>query len=138
MPPEGAGFVPSDEDTASVLAWFAEWDVLAAEAKIDQMADLAMFPVNTVTTNGAGEGFAEPWDREKFLAQMGEAVGGGGDVSMESVRTPHFISADLVFVITDAKITMGDQVVHARYGDLLVRSGGKWAFQTMVQGGWAA
>ena len=76
MPADGGGFAPSGKDTASVLAWFAEWDQLAAEAKIDQMADMAMFPVNTVTTNAEGEGFAEPWDREKFRAQMGEAVGG--------------------------------------------------------------
>ncbi len=61
----------------------------------------------------------------------------GEKVSMESVRTPHFLSPHLVFVITDAEITMGDQVVQARYGDLLVRSGGRWTFQTMVQGGWA-
>ncbi|MBY8853431.1 nuclear transport factor 2 family protein, partial [Saccharothrix sp. MB29] len=61
---------------------------------------------------------------------------GEGDVRMESVRTPHFVNADLVFVITDATITAGESSQVVRYGDLLVKVDGRWLFQTMVQGGW--
>jgi hypothetical protein len=61
---------------------------------------------------------------------------GDGDVHMESVRTPVFVNADLVFVITDATITASGFSQVARYGDLLVKTDGEWLFQTMVQGGW--
>ena len=54
----------------------------------------------------------------------------------DPVRTPHFINENLVFVITDATITAGGHSHAVRYGDLLVRTGDRWRFQTMVQGGW--
>ncbi|GAA1277108.1 hypothetical protein GCM10009634_20510 [Saccharothrix xinjiangensis] len=113
-----------------MLAWFEEWDALAVAKDVEAMAGMALFPVNAVT-----DGSAQSWDRERFLRDMAASLG-DGDVGMESVRTPHFVSADLVFVITDATITAGDHSQVVRYGDLLVRSGGKWLFQTMVQGGW--
>ncbi|QFZ17977.1 hypothetical protein [Saccharothrix syringae] len=124
------GFVPTDEDVAGVLAWFEEWDALAVAKDVEAMAGMALFPVNAVT-----DGSAQSWDRARFLADMGANLG-GGDVRMESVRTPHFVSADLVFVITDATITVGGHSQVVRYGDLLVKTGGRWLFQTMVQGGW--
>ncbi|MFD7653455.1 nuclear transport factor 2 family protein [Actinosynnema sp. NPDC059797] len=130
VPGSGAGFVPTDEDVAGVLAWFEEWDALAVAKDVEAMAGMALFPVNAVT-----DGSAQAWDRERFLRDM-EANLGGGDVKMESVRTPHFVNADLVFVITDATITAGDFSQVVRYGDLLVKRDGKWLFQTMVQGGW--
>ncbi|MFC5059315.1 nuclear transport factor 2 family protein [Saccharothrix xinjiangensis] len=130
VPSGGAGFAPTEEDVAGVLAWFEEWDALAVAKDVEAMAGMALFPVNAVT-----DGSAQSWDRERFLRDMAASLG-DGDVGMESVRTPHFVSADLVFVITDATITAGDHSQVVRYGDLLVRSGGKWLFQTMVQGGW--
>ncbi|OLF19342.1 hypothetical protein [Actinophytocola xanthii] len=126
----GAGFVASDEDVAGVLAWFEKWDALAVAKDVEAMADMAMFPVNAVT-----DGSAESWDRSRFLTAMAEQLG-GGDVQMESVRTPVFLHAGLVFVVTDATITVGDFSQTVRYGDLLVKRDGEWLFQTMVQGGW--
>jgi hypothetical protein len=117
-----------DAGMDEVLEWFERWDALAMAGDVEQMADMALFPVNAVT-----DGQATSWDRERFLHDMAEQVGGGGDLKMESVRTPHFINDNLVFVITEGTIN-GTPV---RYGDLLVRVDGAWKFQTMVQGGWA-
>ncbi|MGM1061188.1 nuclear transport factor 2 family protein [Saccharothrix sp. Mg75] len=130
VPGSGAGFTPTDEDVAGVLAWFAEWDALAVAKDVEAMADKALFPVNAVT-----DGSARSWDRARFLADMAASLG-DGDVGMESVRTPHFLTADLVFVITDATITADGHAQVVRYGDLLVKVDGRWLFQTMAQGGW--
>ncbi|MDU0292565.1 nuclear transport factor 2 family protein [Saccharothrix longispora] len=130
VPSSGAGFAPTDEDVAGVLAWFEEWDALAVAKDVEGMADKALFPVNAVT-----DGSARSWDRARFLTDMAASLG-EGDVRMESVRTPHFVNADLVFVITDATITAGESSQVVRYGDLLVKVDGRWLFQTMVQGGW--
>jgi hypothetical protein len=129
--PAQGGFAPSPADIDQVLAWFSRYDTLAVDKDIEAMADQAMFPLNEVT-----DGYAAACDRDKFVAQMTEQLGEAGDVSMESVRTPHFINENLVFVITDATITTGQYSQQVRYGDLLVKSGGEWKFQTMVQGGW--
>ncbi|MDG4667825.1 nuclear transport factor 2 family protein [Mycobacterium sp. 236(2023)] len=129
--PAHGGFAPSPSDVQDVLAWFDRYDALAVGKDIEAMADQAMFPLNEVT-----DGFAASCDRDKFVAQMTEQLGGSGEVSMNSVRTPHFINENLVFVITDATITAGEFSQAVRYGDLLVKAGGAWKFQTMVQGGW--
>ncbi|MBB5800561.1 threonine aldolase [Saccharothrix ecbatanensis] len=125
-----AGFVPTDEDVASVLAWFEKWDALAMAKDVEAMAGMALFPVNAVT-----DGAAQSWERARFVNDMAATLG-EGDVRMESVRTPHFVNANLVFVITDATITVGEFSQVMRYGDLLVKTDGQWLFQTMVQGGW--
>ncbi|HEX7307684.1 nuclear transport factor 2 family protein [Lentzea sp.] len=109
-----------------IMRWFEQWDALAKAGDVEAMADMALFPINTVTG-----GSAASWDRETFLREMGAQL--GGDVEMESTRTPHFLDDDLVFVITDGTIN-GTTV---RYGDLLTKVGGEWKFQTMAQGGWA-
>ncbi len=135
--PTSNGNVASDGDRASVAAWFAKYDALAAKQDFEAMADMAMFPLNEVTDDGAGNGQAQQCSRAQYLAQMAEVMGGsGGDVTMESTRTPHFISDGLVFVITEGTVTYGGQTQPVCYGDLLVKKDGQWLFQTMVQGGW--
>lgn len=129
--PQHAGFAPSSADVVDVLDWFARYDALAVAKDIDGMADQAMFPLNEVT-----DGKAESCDRRRFVAQMAEQVGGSDDITMDSVRTPHFINENLVFVITDATIAAGEFSQQVRYGDLLVKTIDGWKFQTMVQGGW--
>jgi hypothetical protein len=129
--PAHAGYAPSHADRKDVLNWFARYDALAVTKDVEGMADQAMFPLNEVS-----DGKAESYDRQRFVAQMHEQVGGSGDITMESVRTPHFINENLVFVITDATITAGEFSQQVRYGDLLVKTPGGWKFQTMVQGGW--
>lgn len=135
--PVSKSYVPSDEDRAGVTVWFEKYDALAAKQDFEAMADMAMFPLNEVTDDGAGNGRAEQCNRDQYLAQMAQVMGGSSeDVTMESTRTPHFISDGLVFVITEGTMTYGGQTQPMRYGDLLVKKDGRWLFQTMVQGGW--
>lgn len=129
--PEQGGFTPTAADVEGVLAWFERYDAMAVAKDVEGMADQAMFPLNEVT-----DGRADPCDRDHFVAQMTEQLSGSGDFTMESIRTPHFLNRNLVFVITDATIAGADFAQHVRYGDLLVKSEGRWKFQTMVQGGW--
>ncbi len=129
-------FRPTDEDRASVLAWFERYDALAQARDFEAMADVALFPLNEVTDDGQGNGTATQLGREAYVAQMAEVMG-GGEYTMQSTRTPHFLSDALVFVVTDAVLTVGEHSQQLRYGDLLVKVGGEWRFQTMVQGGWS-
>lgn len=129
-------FVPSEAEVASVRAWFAEWDKLALAGDIEALADRSLFPVNTLTTDEQGNGVAESWDRPTFIERMTAATAGAEGVSMMSVRTPHFISADLVMVVTEAEIIAPEKTFRARYGDILVKRQGSWVFQTMLQAGW--
>ena len=134
--PSTSGFVPSEADLASVQAWFELYDALAAAQDYEGMADQAVFPLNEVTDDGQGNAHAEQFGREGFVAQMADVMGGGGDVTMKTTRTPHFLSAGLVFVVTEGTMTYGGQSQPIRYGDLLLKVDAQWRFQTMVQGGW--
>lgn len=136
MDAAAAGATVVREDTEEVLAWFARYDTLVAAGDLEAMADMASFPINEVTDDAGGFGVTGPCDRDTFLAQMREIVGGAGEVSMESVRHPIFLSRALCFVVTDATITAHGQSQQMRYGDLLVRTVEGWRFQTMVAGGW--
>ncbi len=134
--PAAEPYIPTDEDRASVEAWFREYDALAAKVDIEKLADLAVFPLNVVSDNAAGEAAAAQWTREQYMATMAQVMGGAGDVRMESVRTPHFLSAGLVVVFTEATMTWEGGGRRMRYADLLIRNDGRWRFQTMVQSGW--
>jgi hypothetical protein len=134
--PVAGVFEPTDDDRASVLAWFERYDALAAADDFEAMADLAVFPLNEVTDDGNGNATAVQLDRTAYLEQMAEVMGGTGEYSMESARTAHFLSDALVFVVTEATLTVGEHRQQLRYGDLLVKVDGAWRFQTMVQGGW--
>lgn len=131
-----AGAAAPGEHVQEVLDWFARYDELVLAGDLDAMADQACFPVNEVTDDASGHGFAAPCDREKFLAQMRDVVGGAGDLEMASTRHPVFLSRALCFVVTDATFTSGGRTTQMRYGDLLVRTPDGWRFQTMVAGGW--
>ncbi|MEV1145795.1 hypothetical protein [Micromonospora sp. NPDC049799] len=135
-PPVDPGFVPDPADLAELDEWFRRYDALAEAGDVAGTADLAMFPLNTVTDDAAGEGSARQLDRAAYLEMMGGVLGGGGDLTMESRRTPYFLTRSLVVVFTDAEFTVDGERQRVRYADLLVRAGGQWRFQTMVQGGW--
>ncbi|WP_030610470.1 hypothetical protein [Streptomyces sclerotialus] len=134
--PEAAGYVPTERDRREVDAWFARYDALSAEVDVERMADMAVFPLNLVTDDSAGDGWTGQWSRAEFIRTMEEVMGGDDEVSFESKRTPHFLSASLVVVFTDAVFTVGGRRQAVRYADVLVKRGGAWAFQTMIQGGW--
>jgi hypothetical protein len=130
------GYVATEQDKESVAAWFTEYDGHAAANDVAKMADMAMFPLSVVSDDADGNGVAGQWTREQFVEGMNAALGGASDVKMESVRTPHFLTKDLVVVITEATVTYEGGSRQMRYADLLVKSQGRWVFQTMVQGGW--
>lgn len=132
--PAAAGYAATDAEIREILDWFDRYDALVAAGDLEAMADMAAFPLNEVTDSG-GYGFATACDGERFLAQMRDAVGGAGNVSMESARHPVFLSPALAFVVTDSTITAGGDTHHLRYGDLLIRTAAGWRFQTMVAGG---
>lgn len=132
------GYTAGEQETGEVLAWFERYDALVAAGDFEAMADLAAFPLNEVTDNTDGHGVAGPCDRERFVAQMRDVVGGAGEVTMESTRHPVFLSSALVFVVTDAAFTAEGQTHRMRYGDLLVKTDTGWRFQTMVAGGFRA
>ncbi|MER6305864.1 DUF4440 domain-containing protein [Streptomyces sp. NPDC001739] len=135
LPP--TGYVPTTEDRASLDAWFAEYDAQSAKRNIERMADMAVFPLNLVSDDAAGNGRSAQWDREQFVATMTHVMGDGSeDIGFESTRTPVFLSPALAVVFTDSTMTIQGETQQLRYADILIRQDGKWAFQTMIQGGW--
>ncbi|MGW8555109.1 DUF4440 domain-containing protein [Streptomyces tubercidicus] len=132
-----AGYVPTAEDRASLDAWFAEYDAQSAQRNVQRMADMAVFPLNLVSDDAAGNGRSAQWDREQFIATMTQVMGDGSeDLTFESTRTPVFLSPAMAVVFSDSTMTMDGETRQLRYADILVRRDGKWAFQTMIQGGW--
>ncbi|MBN3931631.1 nuclear transport factor 2 family protein [Streptomyces verrucosisporus] len=136
------GYTPTEEDLRSVEEWFASYDELASSPtpeNIERMADMAVFPLNLVTDGSDGDGRTGQWDRRRYTGTMNAVMGGAGDgeVRFESARTPLFLSSCLVVVFTDSVMTAGGEEHRMRYADILVRRGGVWRFQTMVQSGWA-
>lgn len=129
-----AGHPATEREVQEILDWYARYDALVGAGDLESMADMAAFPLNEVTDSG-GYGVAAMCDRERFLAQMRDVVGGAGEVSTESVRHPVFLSPALAFVVTEATITVGGDTHQPRYGDLLLRTPDGWRFQTMVAGG---
>lgn len=134
-----AGYTPSAAELASVDAWFAAYDAHSAKREIERMADLAVFPLNLVSDDSAGEGASAQWDREQFVATMTQVMSGGGDgdLTFDSVRTPVFLSSAMAVVFTDSTMTTAaGETQQLRYADVLIKRNGEWAFQTMIQGGW--
>ncbi|MEU3600938.1 nuclear transport factor 2 family protein [Streptomyces sp. NPDC006798] len=132
-----AGYTPTADDLASIDAWFADYDAAAARRDVEAMADRAVFPLNLVSDNEAGDAATAQWDRRQFIETMTYVMGDGSeDIGFESVRTPVFLSAAMAVVFTDSTMTAQGATQRLRYADILVRQGGKWAFQTMIQGGW--
>ncbi|MFE6737135.1 DUF4440 domain-containing protein [Streptomyces tubercidicus] len=132
-----AGYVPTAEDRASLDAWFAEYDAQSAQRNVQRMADMAVFPLNLVSDDAAGNGRSAQWDREQFIATMTQVMGDGSeDLTFESTRTPVFLSPAMAVVFSDSTMTMDGETRRLRYADILVRRDGQWAFQTMIQGGW--
>ncbi|MGG7572829.1 nuclear transport factor 2 family protein [Streptomyces sirii] len=132
-----AGYVPTAEDRASLEAWFAEYDAHSAQRNVARMADMAVFPLNLVSDDTAGDGRSAQWDREQFVATMTQVMGDGGeDITFESTRTPVFLSPAMAVVFSDSVMTAQGRTQRLRYADILIRRDGTWAFQTMIQGGW--
>ncbi|GFH35790.1 nuclear transport factor 2 family protein [Streptomyces pacificus] len=131
------GYRPTADELASIDAWFAEYDAAAARRDIERMADLAVFPLNLVSDDPAGDGASAQWDRDRFVRTMTKVMGDVGDgIAFESVRTPVFLGPAMVVVFSDSTMTAGGTTQQLRYADILIKRDGRWAFQTMLQGGW--
>lgn len=132
-------YQPSETELKSVEAWFAAYDRLAEEGAVEQLADLAVFPMNLVTDAPGGYAAARQWTREEYVAAMDETMGGGtAGLNLRSRRTPRFLSANLVIVETEATMTIEGEQQTTHYADLLLRTEEGWAFQSMIQAGWGA
>ncbi|MGW2629970.1 nuclear transport factor 2 family protein [Streptomyces chattanoogensis] len=131
------GYVPTAEDRASLDAWFTEYDAQSGRRNVERMADMAVFPLNLVSDDPGGNGRSAQWDREQFVATMTQVMSEGSeDIAFESTRTPVFLSPSMAVVFTDSAMTTEGRTQRLRYADILIRRDGKWAFQTMIQGGW--
>lgn len=122
--------------TQEILDWFARYDALVLAEDLEGMADMASFPLNEVTDDASGLAVTGPCDRERYLAQMQQVIGGSEGLEMTSTRHPIFLSPALCFVVTDATFVVSGEATRMRYGDLLIRTPEGWKFQTMVAGGW--
>lgn len=136
VPPADPAYAPDAATLAALDTWFQRYDAYAAAGDVAGTASLAMFPLNTVTDDSAGEGSARQLDREEYLSVMGGALDGSGELTMDSRRTPYLLTPSLAVVFTEAEFTVDGERRQVRYADVLVRTGGEWRFQTMVQGGW--
>lgn len=131
------GYTPTTEELASIQDWFAAYDAHSAKREVERMADLAVFPLNLVSDDSAGNGASAQWDRRQFIETMSEVMGDGSDdIAFESTRTPVFLSPAMAVVFTDSTMTMDGRTQQLRYADVLIRRDGQWAFQTMLQSGW--
>jgi hypothetical protein len=131
------GYTPSAEELASIQEWFAAYDAHSAKRDVGRMADMAVFPLNLISDDAAGNGASAQWDRRQFVETMSHVMGeGSDDISFESVRTPVFLSPAMAVVFTDSTMTMEGRTQQLRYADILIKQDGTWAFQTMMQGGW--
>jgi hypothetical protein len=127
-------FTPTEEDTATLLAWFDRYDGHVRRNDTAAMADMALFPLMLMTNDSAGECVAQQWDRDTFVQAMDMAV--AGEVEIQNERRPVFLNRDLAVVITDSTVTAGGEVQHMRYVDVMAKSGGSWGFKSMIQAGW--
>ncbi|MFC7895511.1 nuclear transport factor 2 family protein [Streptomyces sp. NPDC057381] len=131
------GYTPTAEDRASLDAWFEEYDALSVESEVERMADMAVFPLNLISDDSAGNGRTAQWNRKQFVDTMTHVMGDGSQkVVYDNTRTPVFLSASMAVVFTHSTVTTGDRTHEMHYADILVRRDGTWAFQTMIQGGW--
>ncbi|MEV4567739.1 nuclear transport factor 2 family protein [Nonomuraea sp. NPDC049419] len=130
-------YQPTTEELKSIEEWFATYDALAEQGAIEQLADLAVFPMNVVTDVPDGHAAVRQWTRAEYIEAMRQSMGGGtAGLDLRSTRTPRFLSPNLAVVETEATMTIDGQDHQMHYADLLVRTEDGWAFQTMVQGGW--
>lgn len=78
------GYEPTAEDRKSVDAWFAEYDALSAGRKVERMADMAVFPLNLVSDDSAGNGRSAQWDRAQFIETMTQVMGAAARTSLST------------------------------------------------------
>ncbi|CAM5490227.1 hypothetical protein GCM10010329_68890 [Streptomyces spiroverticillatus] len=132
--PVDTGYAATAEELAALDAWFAAYDDHCTSCRVEEMADMAVFPLNLVSDDSRGDGRSAQWERRQFVETMRHVLGEGA--SFASTRTPVFLSAAMAVVFTDCTATVDDEEHRMRYADVLIKQDGRWVFQTMIQGGW--
>jgi ketosteroid isomerase-like protein len=137
-PLTATGFVPGEQDTKSLLEWFARYDELVRRSDADAMADMALFPLIVMTNDSAGDCVTQEWNRETFVQAMAMNTEGADSATMDFVneREPVFLNSDLAVVVTNSTVTMGGRAQHMRYVDIMAKQDGQWRFKSMIQAGW--
>uniref|UniRef100_A0AAU3HN20 Nuclear transport factor 2 family protein n=1 Tax=Streptomyces sp. NBC_01393 TaxID=2903851 RepID=A0AAU3HN20_9ACTN len=131
------GYTPTTEERASLDAWFEEYDAHCTKVDVERMADMAVFPLNLISDDSAGDGRSAQWNRGRFIDTMTHVMGDGtADITFDNTRTPVFLSPSMAVVFTHSTVTTADQTYDMTYADILIRKAGTWAFQTMIQSGW--
>ncbi len=131
------GFDASPAQRKEIESWFAKYDQLALKSDVEGMSAYARFPLYAVSTDSKGQAHTDVWKKEDFLQIMKEVMAGTPpDLDIRTERTPYFLSDDLVVVATRATVKSQGKCNVYKYVDVLVKDGGAWKFQTMVQAGW--
>ncbi|HEX6416111.1 MAG TPA: hypothetical protein VFZ62_01160 [Candidatus Saccharimonadales bacterium] len=128
-------FVPNTSDIESLMAWFKNYDALAANNNVDAMIKEAHLPITVITDDSNGECVTQQWDESAFRASI-EGNTSNPNTKIKNDRRPFFLSRNLAVVITEATVTNGEDVQYMRYVDVLVKSNGEWKFKSMMQAGW--
>ena len=58
------------------------------------------------------------------------------DIKYDTTRTPWMISPNVAVVFTEWRTKGHPTDGVLTYADILMKEGGQWRFQSMVQGGW--
>lgn len=131
-------FTPSEEDVKSLMDWFAKYQSHVLKNELDDMADMAVFPLVVVTDDSDGNAVSQSWDAATFKQAM-DLTSQGVDlasITIENNRKPIFLSKNLAVVITDAITTIAGQSQQSRYADIMVKQDGAWKYKSMIQSGW--
>ncbi len=131
------GFDATAAQRKEVEAWFAKYDELALKNDVEGMAAQARFPLYAISHDSKGQVHTEVWKKEEFLQIMKDVMASTPkDLEIRTERTPYFLSDDLIVVATRATVKSAGKSNVFKYADVLVKDGGVWKFQTMVQAGW--
>lgn len=128
-------FVPSDADMEGLMAWFKNYDMLAANNDADAMIKEAHLPITVITDDSNGECVTQQWNEASFRASI-EGNASSPDTKIENNRQPFFLNENLAVVITEGKVTNAEGTQYMRYADVLVKKDGAWKFKSMMQAGW--
>jgi hypothetical protein len=128
-------FEPTEADVSALMAWFKNYDSLAADNNADEMVEEAHLPITVITDDSRGECVTQQWSKDSFHASI-KGSAPGPDIKIENNRRPFFLSDNLAVVVTESMVSQNGEVRYMRYADVLAKKDGKWKFKCMIQAGW--
>jgi len=130
-------FEPTDIQRQELFKWFSRYDELTKNFKFEAMADQGVFPMYVITDNSSGDGVTRTWSREDFIQSMTSAMENTpADIEYNTIRKPLMINGNVAVVFTEWRPNKDSDEGVLKYADILLKKGGEWRFQTMIQGGW--